>query len=120
PICFGLPRAKLGNAALRMGKSLVPGGPLGSDRRSPRGARRSLASDGCRPPGAAPPTPFRFRRGGFAGRGSRARRFDAQRRRRLTRRLGFPLEVAEAILFHQAPRGRSRRFGGGNEAVPAP
>ena len=49
-----------------------------------------------------------------------ARRFDAKRRCGLTRRLGFALKVAEAILFRQAPRGRARRFGGGDEAVPAP
>ena len=46
------------------------------------------------PGGADPPTPFRFRRGGFASCRSRARRFGAQRRRRLTRRLGFALKVA--------------------------
>ena len=74
----------------------------------------------CSPGGANALTPFRFRRGGFAGRAGRARRFDAQRRRRLTRGLGFPLEVAESVLFHQATGGRSRRFGGGDEAVPAP
>ena len=65
-------------------------------------------------------TPFRFRRGGFAGRARRARGFGAQRRRRLARRLGFSLKVAEAILFRQATRGRARRFGGGDETVPAP
>ena len=178
-ICFGLPRGEFGDAALRMGKPLVPGRSLGGDCAAPRGARRSLASDGlrhrpsfgeggsiargsltrvlealrdiiarpkllkrdlraglafgrliagrsgarkglfhrrqarkglsarafelrqgvaggirCRPGGADPPTPFRFRRGGFASCRSRARRFDAQRRRCLARRLCFTLKVA--------------------------
>ena len=83
--------------------------------------RKGVAGGVRRGPGGAdPPTPFRFRRGGFAGRAGRARRFDAQRRRRLARRLGFALKVAESVLFRQAPRGRGRRFGGGDEAVPAP
>ena len=48
----------------------------------------------CSPGGARPPTPFRFRRSGFAGRARRACRFCAQRRCRLARRLSFALKVA--------------------------
>ena len=73
-----------------------------------------------RPGGADPPTPFRFRRGGFTGVIGHARRFGAQRRCRLARSLGFALEVAEPVLFDQTTSGRARRFGGGDEAVPAP
>ena len=178
-IGFGLPRGKLGDAALRMGQPLIPGRTFGGDCVAPRAAGRSLASNGLGrrpsfgeggsiarcdiagviealrdivtrakliecglraglalgrlisgragarkglfhrrqarkglgartlelrqgvaggirggPGGADPPTPFRFRRGSFASCRRRARRFDAQRRRCLTRRLGFALKVA--------------------------
>ena len=131
-----VPRAKLIKRGLRAGLAfgrLIAGSAGAREglfhRRQPRkglGARAFELRQGVaggirrRPRGADPPTPFRFRRGGFSGRAGGARRFDAQRGRRLTRRLGFPLEVAESILFHQATGGRSRRFGGGDEAVPAP
>ena len=51
----------------------------------------------------------------------------ARRRRRLgahasppPRGLGLALEIAEPVLFGEPPRGRRRRLGGGDEAVPAP
>ncbi len=72
------------------------------------------------PGGAGAPTPIGFRGGGFAGRARRARGFGAERRRGLARRLGFAFKVAEAILFRQAPRRGARRFGRGDETVPAP
>ena len=72
------------------------------------------------PGGAGAPTPVGLRGGGFAGRARRARGFGAERRRGLARRLGFAFKVAEAILFRQAARRGARRFGRGDETVPAP
>ena len=48
PLRFRPALGKLGDAALRMGKPLIPGRPLGDDRDAPRGARRSLAGDRLR------------------------------------------------------------------------
>src|SRR6185437_8833220 len=64
--------------------------------------------------------PFPLLRGGFADRVRRARRLGAQARDRLARGLGLALKVAKPVLFLEAPGGRGRRLGGGDEAVPAP
>src|SRR5579883_2417086 len=50
----------------------------------------------------------------------RRRGLDLQRLRSLARSLGVAGEIAEPVLFGQAPRRRRRRFGRGDEAVPAP
>ena len=94
-------RKSPGALALELGESVA-----GGVRRRARGAR--------------PLTPFRFRSGGGAGRARCACSFDAQRSDCLARGLGFALKVAKTILLRQATGGRSRRFGGGDEAVPAP
>ena len=84
----------------------------GRMRRAPR--RRPRAP---RAPGRAiPPRGRRLR----ATRARRIGRFGAQAHDDLARGLRFALEVAEPVLFLEAPRGRRRRFGGRDEAVPAP
>ncbi len=70
--------------------------------------------------GARPVAPFGLGGGGLAQRLGRPRGVRAHDHDRLAGGLGLAFEIAEAVLFGEAPRGRGRRLGGGDEAVPAP
>ena len=83
------------------------------------GQRRAGAvRSGAALAGALPP--FGLQRGGLSQRGCGARRIAAHDFDRLARGFRLAQEIAEAVLFGEAPRGGRRRVGRGDEPVPAP
>ena len=70
--------------------------------------------------GADAVAPLGLGGGGLAQRLGRPGRVGAHDFGRLARGLGLALEIAEPVLFGEPARGRGRRLGGGDKAVPAP
>ena len=97
----GQARQRLRATALGGGE-FVPGGVVGG-----AGVARALARLG-------------LARGGLAQRALRLRGLELRFFGGLARGFRLALEIAEPVLFREPAGGGRRRFGGGDEAVPAP